>query len=327
MKRPEVPAPAGACGPVAANLIEPIVVLTPSLRADVALKKIHRELLRRIQENEEGVRQKLAGEYLHDFRVAVRRTRTGFRQLKHVYPPGPASRFNAEFSWLSDITGTARDLEVYLASLDGYRDALGTDSPEDLLPFLDFLRAHEDRERDHCTRGLDSERYRSLMRGWTDFLLHSPSATEEPADAGRPVRDVAAERITKAFARVAGSGVKIAQASPAAAFHRLRLDCKKLRYLLEFFAGLFDGDEGTSAVRALRRIQDSLGLINDLRVQTEWLQRFPGPATKTTRSLERYLDRRHTEERAAFLDVFAAFIDRDNQIAIERFLRSHAATQ
>lgn len=320
-----MPAPAGTGGSVGDDAVEAIVFLAPSLRADVALKKIHRELLRRIDENEEGVRERLAGEYLHDFRVAVRRTRTGLRQLPRVYPRELANRFAEEFSWLSSVTGTARDLEVYFASLDEYGDALGAETSGALQPFLDFLRAHEDQERERCSLALDSARYRSLLREWTDFLGRPPATEAEPEDAARPVRDVAAERITKAFARVARRGAEIEQASPAATFHRLRLDCKKLRYLLEFFAGLFDGDEGASAVRTLRRIQDSLGKINDLRVQADWLQRFPGSETGAAAALSGHLERRQREERAAFVEGFASFIDRANEIAIERFLHSHAA--
>ena len=53
--------------------------------------------------------------------------------------------------------------------------------------------------------------------------------------------------------------------------HALRIDCKKLRYLLEFFASLFPPDEIEILVKQLKRLQDNLGDFNDLSVQRDYL--------------------------------------------------------
>ena len=50
--------------------------------------------------------------------------------------------------------------------------------------------------------------------------------------------------------------------------HRLRIDGKKLRYLLEFFASLWDAEETAALVRELKLVQDALGDYHDA-----WLQR------------------------------------------------------
>jgi len=256
------------------RLIAPIVPLDAALRTDVALKKIHRVLLQRITANEASVRDALAGEYLHDFRVAVRRTRTGLRQLKCVYPREASQRFAADFAWLSANTSVARDLEVFIASLDIYHADLDTDTVDGLQPLVGFLRDHQRTERTLCTSTIESARYKSLISNWVAFLRSPPDPGGTARDAARPVREVGAERIDKAYARVVRRGVDLDETSPAARFHRLRLDCKKLRYLLEFFGALFEGEEGAGTVATLRATQDSLGAINDLRVQREWLERF-----------------------------------------------------
>ena len=51
--------------------------LQPTLRADEATKVILRSLLHVIKCNEEGVKNDIDTEFLHDFRVAIRRTRVG----------------------------------------------------------------------------------------------------------------------------------------------------------------------------------------------------------------------------------------------------------
>jgi CHAD domain-containing protein len=53
--------------------------------------------------------------------------------------------------------------------------------------------------------------------------------------------------------------------------HVLRIHCKKLRYLMEFFASLFHPEAINSLIDQLKRLQDNLGDFNDLRVQEEYL--------------------------------------------------------
>src|SRR5262245_60850097 len=61
------------------------VDLSPTVRADVGARQIHQALLRVLVANEPGLRANLDTEFLHDFRVAVRRTRSLLRQIKHVF--------------------------------------------------------------------------------------------------------------------------------------------------------------------------------------------------------------------------------------------------
>src|SRR5262249_57562017 len=62
------------------------VHLRPTLRADEAAKVILRGLLHVIKCNTEGVKNDIDTECLHDFRVAIRRTRAVLSQIKEVFP-------------------------------------------------------------------------------------------------------------------------------------------------------------------------------------------------------------------------------------------------
>jgi CHAD domain-containing protein len=50
--------------------------------------------------------------------------------------------------------------------------------------------------------------------------------------------------------------------------HKLRIRAKNLRYAVEFFAGVFPGEETAkqreAALTALKELQDQLGALNDL---------------------------------------------------------------
>jgi CHAD domain-containing protein len=97
----------------------------------------------------------------------------------------------------------------------------------------------------------------------------------------------------------------------------LRIECKKLRYLLEFFRSLCHPDDVERVVKSLKRLQDNLGDFNDLQIQRETLKRFAeemvaeGCATVESlmamgRLVER-LELRQAEERSRFTKRFAAF--------------------
>ena len=66
-------------------------------------------------------------------------------------------------------------------------------------------------------------------------------------------------------------GKKILDSDEDEPIHQLRIDCKKLRYLMEFFASLFPKKKIGKLIRQLKTLQDELGVFNDLSVQQAYL--------------------------------------------------------
>lgn len=106
--------------------------LRPEMTARQAMTVIYRDLLATIRRNEDGVIADLDCEFLHDFRVAVRRTRSGLGQVKSVLPEKATTTFRAGFSWLGQVTGPTRDLDVFLHA----ESACSAWLPEELRPAL-----------------------------------------------------------------------------------------------------------------------------------------------------------------------------------------------
>ena len=62
-------------------------------------------------------------EFLHDFRVAVRQTRSTLKLGRAALPEVMRSRWEPEFKWLGDVTTQVRDLDVYeldLPTMEGW---------------------------------------------------------------------------------------------------------------------------------------------------------------------------------------------------------------
>ncbi|MCB0297264.1 MAG: CHAD domain-containing protein, partial [Calditrichaeota bacterium] len=119
------------------------IELPPELPAAAALQRILRELREVMQQNEPGVIADIDSEFLHDFRVAVRRTRSALGQLKGVFAAERLAQFRSDFAEIGKATNLLRDLDVYLLDRRHYEAML----PETLQGALAPLFTHLEAER------------------------------------------------------------------------------------------------------------------------------------------------------------------------------------
>jgi len=293
-----------------------------------AMRLIHRSLLVTMMRNEEGTRADTDSEFLHDFRVSIRRTRSALTQVKDVFAEEDFLRFKEEFSWLGTATGPVRDLDVWLLKFDRYRRSMPEAAAANLGALEEFLTAEQRREQRKLSRVLTSKRYRRLIEDWKLFLARPTPVEDAPPHALRPIREVASERIHKIFRRVLKRGAKIEESTPGEALHRVRIDGKKLRYLMEFFRSLYDPEEIGALIRALKQLQDVLGDFNDYEVQQASLKDFAarmaskGDApTETLMAMGRLtarLEKGQARERARFQERFRTFEENSGKKRVDR---------
>lgn len=307
--------------------------LRPEQPAREALSEIFLDLLVVMERNLEGTTREWDSEFLHDFRVAVRRTRSAITQVKGVFTREALARFREDFAWLGSLTGPSRDLDVYLLKFEAYRGSLPEQFRDDLLPFREFLQRHKRAEHRRLVRGLKSRRYTALVEAWRAFL-EAPPADALDRGAARPVLEVASRRIWKIYRRVMKEGEAITDASPHDDLHELRKSCKKLRYLLEFFRSLYDPEPMRRLIRSLKRLQDNLGDFQDYEVQAASLRAFGrqmqeegigGPETMMAMGmLVAELERRQMEVRREFEGRFHKFGGREVSRMFKELFREAA---
>jgi CHAD domain-containing protein len=305
--------------------------LEPDLRADEAVKEVCRSLLGTIVANAPGVRSDLDTEFLHDFRVAVRRTRSVLSQLEDLYSQETTGDYLREFNWLGKLTGPARDLDVHLLKFAAYRTQLAAKVSENLEPLESLLVRQRDLEHQKLVAALEGKRYRDLIDRWQAFLDQPPAAGDLPRHAATPVRALASRRIWKAYRRLIEKGVAITDESPPEALHRLRIEAKKLRYLLEFFRSLYDTEEIGRLVKALKQVQDNLGDFNDFVVQRAALERIAkqmaderlnrAETLMAMGRLQERLEAGQEQEREGFYQRFAQFSARRNKKRFRRLFK------
>ncbi len=292
------------------------IPLDPAEPAWIATRRILRHLHQAMQVNEPGTRADLDSEFLHDYRVAVRRTRSALGQIKGVLPEGPTARFKEGFAWLGQETGPTRDLDVYLLTFDAYQARLPSAVRADLDPLYAYLVAHQRQSQQALVAALDTPRYAELQADWA-ALLEGELGKRVPEQALIPIGELASRRIWKMYRRVLDEGRAISPSSPPAALHELRKSCKKLRYLMEFFAALYPAETLKGLIKALKTLQENLGDFQDFEVQQHALHGFAeamfaeglaGPATLLAMGmLMRDLEQRQHAAREAFANRFASF--------------------
>ena len=244
----------------------------PEMRSDYALRHTLGVLLHTLEANLAGTRRELDSEFLHDFRVAVRRARSALGQLKGILPPEETQRFRQELAWLGQVTGPKRDLDVALLKFDDYRAALDAQHRDGIDPLRRFLEKQNGQVQSDLRRDLRSQRFLRLLKDWR--ALAAQPAASDAAKAATAIGQLSAQRISKAYRRVLRDGGRIRPKSPAEALHELRKDCKKLRYLMEFFRSLHPDDEIKRAIKVLKGLQENLGDIQDLEVQQDQLRGY-----------------------------------------------------
>lgn len=291
--------------------------LRPTQRADAAAVQVLQRLLSTIEVNLPGTLSDVDTEFLHDLRVAVRRTRALQRELRGVFPPEQLDRFREGFRWLQAVTGPTRDLDVYLLDFDRFRAVLPGALGADLDPLAEVLAEERKNAQRRMARALRSDKAVALLSDWAVFveeLVQAPA--DGRPDARTPIGDLAGDRIQKIYRQMLKRGRAVEDASPAEALHDLRKQGKELRYMLEFFAVLYPDDVVRPMVKRLKSLQDVLGRFQDSEVQAGMLlahreavgKRENGAAALMAMGLlvDR-LERDQVAARAEFGRCFAAF--------------------
>lgn len=269
--------------------------------------------------NEAGIIADHDTEFLHDYRVALRKIRSVLSLFRDVYDPVQTAELKVRFSALMAPTGRLRDLDVYLLERESFYRLV----PESLHAGLDrlFTMIGEEREeaRARLARHLQSSAYDKDIRALTKLFEKRRKLLAGP-NAARKSHGFACMLIWKRYRRICKAAALLGPASPDAEVHALRIDCKKLRYLMEFFAPAFPKAEISALLRPLKRLQDGLGLFNDLAVQQESLQQFVNElgssvgdrhldVAQSVGALIAVLHQRQEEERAKLHGALDQFTD------------------
>ena len=246
----------------------------PSDRVVDSAYRILRHNFRLMLWNEPGTRLGLDPEFVHDMRVSIRRLRAAFGIFSKALPKKKIRKFEKEVKWIADKLGRVRDLDVHLERLDvdrAHNNGNGDDTFREV--FREWLWDRRNRARTAALRMLDSRRYAKFIDRFGQFLSDAPPQVPSEKLAERPITDTALHWVESRLGKVMLQGKALSVDSGDEDYHRLRIQCKKLRYVSEFFRPLY-GSPLKKFVKHLAKLQDVLGTHQDASTTTDTLDLF-----------------------------------------------------
>ncbi|MDQ8203812.1 CHAD domain-containing protein [Pelagicoccus sp. SDUM812003] len=295
------------------------VTLEPEQSAQEAVLAIARVMVEAARKNEAGIIDDIDTEFLHDYRVSIRKLRSVLALIKGVFPSDETRKLKSLLGSFAKATNGLRDLDVYLLAEESYRSMVPASLRSGLDRVFSDFRKGRSKELLRVRRRLQSKSYQSEAKRLESFFHQ-----DEPSSAKRsdiPIGELSAAEIYRHYKLVAKQGAAIDQETPDEDVHELRIECKKLRYLLELFASLYPADEIKIIIKSLKRLQNTLGDFNDLSVQqialTNYLQETPNLERKTAAALGGLITRlgvMQDQRRRSVSKRFVQFNDRDTKL-------------
>jgi CHAD domain-containing protein len=276
----EVPAPAEAPTdePTTAAAVaeRPGVGLQPADSMRVAAHKVLQYQYERLLQYEVGTRQGRDPESLHNMRVTTRRLRSALQLFGPYMGMTLGVATGDRLRRLARVLGEVRDLDVAIIKARGYVDRL----PPEALQNIEALFAEWQSQRQGARRRLlaylHSRSYRVLVQGLRG-LLDELAVPQAAVPKGHTLQEMAPRLLYIRWQSVRAYG-PVLKGAPREMLHTLRIDCKHLRYALEFFAEVLS-PAAHVVVDDVVTLQDHLGDWHDAVVALQGLDEFTAHGT------------------------------------------------
>lgn len=293
--------------------------LDPEIAGEQVLKEILIRLLEIMRQNSAGCIKGRDTEFMHDYRVAIRKIRVALKQINQLNPQAVSPEYQHFFAKLGELTNPVRDLDVFLQQLDNLQPDFEIADWQQLLPLREYLLLSRAQAQKNFVGELKSPHYRETIKQWSDYLEHSDPEDRVPDKAGKAVYKLADELLWGINRNTLEQGKTIVGNDDAETLHTFRKSFKKLRYLMEFFRGLYPaGKTLRELIQILTEVQDDLGEFNDRHIQIGLVKTFMEQsndevAIKASAQIIKRLEQQQLEAGKRFKDSYAAYASSASQ--------------
>ena len=224
-------------------------------------------------------------EGVHKMRVAIRRIRTILRAYRNVFGKQVVKPINKELRWLFKQLGEARDADVGEMAIREFTADLPADAARAAAPYTDHVRRRTIDAYANVTAVFVSERYRKLIEAMETFIAAGPHAAMQKNAGNLTIAEAADRDIRKSARHMIRRGDRIIAESLVEKLHRLRIEAKHLRYLLDFFS-MAQPVRWKGSIVELEKLQNLLGWHQDAITSQERLEAYDESLATTGEHLE-----------------------------------------
>jgi CHAD domain-containing protein len=210
--------------------------------------------------NDPGVRLGNEPEAVHKARVATRRLRSDLKTLEPLLEPSRVEWLRTELSWVGELLGAVRDLDVLIGRVLARTDGLPDEEREAAAAIVETIREERRLRHLELLDRLASARYVSLVDQLVEASGSPPLAPG--VDGSRPARPKVRTLVRKAWRRTDRAVGRLDDDPADEQLHEIRKRAKRARYAAELAAGVF-GKDADRLARRLEEVQDVLGELQD----------------------------------------------------------------
>ena len=196
-------------------------------------------------------------------RVATRRMRVGVDLFSSHLNNDDVYKLKKGLRKTGKSLGRVRDLDVIIGIVNNFILGLSHREIEIVTLLLDYCKNRRDSSRKKMIRYLTSNVY-SDFKGFIDEAINSSEPYFELDDYNINATTFCNASVSSKVDQIHSLNWVIEKPT-IKNLHKLRVCFKQLRYTIEFFFNILDGD-AIKAISILKAIQDHLGRINDLAV-------------------------------------------------------------
>lgn len=245
----------------------------------------------------------IAGEDLegvHQMRVAIRRMRSVFDFFGEYFDKHRYDGITKGLRRTGKRLGAVRDLDVFLEKTRMYITKHLDGNPEPLHQMLALIEDKRDNARERMLDWLDSKQYERFIQDLYELVKKPDTRGRKKyrKQSGEPlafqVGHIVPRLIYGRMEAIWAYEPFLADASPEM-LHSLRIEFKRLRYLLEFFTDLL-GEDSKPVIKVTRKMQNYLGDFNDAAVSLEFMKSLLAQLPEDERDgITIYMDYRRKE--------------------------------
>jgi CHAD domain-containing protein len=197
---------------------------------------------------------------VHELRIGLRRLCSILRTLRPLVASGSLGNFERSARNVARLVGALRNADVLINSIYAPIENV-TPNREGFHELARILALRREAKRCEVRTALAGAEWKQLQLYITLWPL---TLAENPA-LRRPVAKYACTALKKTWNKAFKLGRRI-DGLDVDHRHELRKTLKELRYLAEFFSGLFPARKAQLFIDRLKRMQDMLGYLNDVQM-------------------------------------------------------------
>lgn len=232
-------------------------------------------LLKAMEGQIEGVREREDIEYIHKMRVASRRIRAALPLFKDCFPKKDYKRWLSEIRNVTRFLGQARDADVQIIFVENYLKGLGVERPSaGFIRLSAMLKGRRKDIQEDVIGGLeDLDNSRALKEMAESCGRIVGSAKDEVASPTKSTRAATDRHISEKLEAFLVMEDCVHKEDEIQRHHEMRISAKWLRYTMEIFSPQYE-DGLKERIALVKQFQDILGEIHDCDVWIDYLPKF-----------------------------------------------------